>query len=57
MQSYQLEAAAEAAGYDLSAAQAAVIPAHGKCLVKTGLAISMPPGCYGRIVSPVRLSY
>ena len=38
-----------AAGYDLSAAQAAVIPAHGKCLVKTGLAISMPPGCYGRI--------
>ena len=25
-----------AAGYDLSAAQAAVVPAHGKCLVKTG---------------------
>ena len=38
-----------AAEYDLSTAQSAVIPAHGKCLVKTGLAISMPPGCYGRI--------
>ena len=38
-----------AAGYYLSASQSAVIPAHGKFLVKTGLAISMPPGCYGRI--------
>ena len=24
------------AGYDLSAAETAVVPAHGKCLVKTG---------------------
>ena len=31
-----------AAGYDLAAAQAAVIPAHGKMLVKTDLSISMP---------------
>ena len=38
-----------AAGYDLAAAQAAVVPAHGKCLVKTGLAMAMPPSCYGRI--------
>ena len=38
-----------AAGYDLAAAQAAVVPAHGKCLVKTGLAMALPPGCYGRI--------
>ena len=37
------------AGYDLAAAETAVIPAHGKCLVKTGLAIAMPPGCYGRV--------
>ena len=37
------------AGYDLSAAETAVVPAHGKCLVKTGLAIAMPPGCYGRV--------
>ena len=38
-----------AAEYDLAAAQTAVIPAHGKVLVKTGLSISMPTGCYGRI--------
>ena len=38
-----------AAGYDLAAAQNAVVPAHGKVLVKTGLSISMPTGCYGRI--------
>ena len=36
-------------GYDLAAAQAAVVPAHGKCLVKTGFAMALPPGCYGRI--------
>ena len=38
-----------AAGYNLSAAQSAVVPAHGKCLVQTGLSISLPPGCYGKI--------
>ena len=38
-----------AAGYDLAAAQSAVVPAHGKLLVKTGLSLSMPTGCYGRI--------
>ena len=37
------------AGYDLAVAEAAVVPAHGKCLVKTGLAMALPPGCYGRI--------
>ena len=37
--------------YDLSAAQAAVVPAHGKCLVKTGLKMALPTGCYGRIAS------
>ena len=31
------------------AVEAAVVPAHGKCLVKTGLEIALPPGCYGRI--------
>ena len=40
---------AGAAGYDLVAAQSAVVPAHSKCLVKTGLAIAIPPDCYGRI--------
>ena len=37
------------AGYDLSATETAVVPAHGKCLVKRGLAIAMPLGCYGCI--------
>ena len=40
---------AGAAGYDLAAAQAAVVPAHGKVLVKTGLSMALPPGCYERI--------
>ena len=38
-----------AAGYDLATAQAAVVPVHGKCLVKTGLAMALLSGCYGRI--------
>ena len=38
-----------AASYDLAAAEAAVVPAHSKCLVKTGLAMALPPDCYGRI--------
>ena len=38
-----------AAGYDLVAAQSAVVPERGKLLVKTGLSSSMPTGCYGRI--------
>ena len=38
-----------AAGYDLAASENAVVPAHGKCLVKTGLAVALPPDCYGRI--------
>ena len=37
------------AGYNLAVAQSAVVPAHGKCLVKTGLTLAMPPDCYGRI--------
>ena len=32
---------AGAAGYDLAAAESAVVPAHNKCLVKTGLAIAI----------------
>ena len=38
-----------AAGYDLAIAQNVVVPTHGKVLVKIGLSISMPTGCYGRI--------
>ena len=40
---------AGAAGYALAAVQSAVVPAHSKCLVKIGLAIAIPPDCYGRI--------
>ena len=38
-----------AAGYDMSTAQSAIVPAHGKCLVKTGVKMALPTGCYGRI--------
>ena len=39
----------ELAGYDLAVAQAAIVPAHDKWLVKTVLAIALPPNCYGRV--------
>ncbi len=38
-----------AAGYDLAAAHDCVVPANGKALVKTDLAIAVPEDCYGRI--------
>ena len=38
-----------AAGYDLCAASAGVVPRRGKALIPTDLAIAVPPGCYGRI--------
>eukprot|EP00931_Biecheleriopsis_adriatica_P115730 TRINITY_DN91493_c0_g1_i1.p1 TRINITY_DN91493_c0_g1~~TRINITY_DN91493_c0_g1_i1.p1 ORF type:complete len:383 (+),score=93.74 TRINITY_DN91493_c0_g1_i1:140-1150(+) len=38
-----------AAGFDLSAAEAAVVPAGGKAIVKTGLAIAIPANTYARI--------
>ena len=37
------------AGYDLSAAYDIVVPARGKALVMTDLAVVIPDGCYGRI--------
>ena len=45
-----------AAGYDLSAAHSAVVPARGKCLVKTGIAMAIPTGCYGRIAPRLGLA-
>ncbi|KIH86731.1 dUTP pyrophosphatase [Sporothrix brasiliensis 5110] len=38
-----------AAGYDLYAARACVIPARGKALVDTDIAMAVPAGTYGRI--------
>jgi dUTP pyrophosphatase len=38
-----------AAGYDLYAASATIIPARGKALVSTDLSIATPEGTYGRI--------
>ena len=45
-----------AAGYDLSAAHECIIPAKGKGIVKTRLAISFPPGMYARIAPRSRLA-
>lgn len=38
-----------AAGFDLSSAYAYVVPARGKALVKTDLAIAIPLNTYARI--------
>ena len=38
-----------AAGLDLSSAEAGTIEARGKAIIKTDLAISLPPGTYGRV--------
>ena len=46
-----------AARYDLAAAQVAVVPVHDKCLVKTSLAMALPPGCYGRIATRSGLAF
>ena len=43
-------ASAGAAGYDLCAAYDAVVPANGgRALVKTDVAVAVPPGTYGRV--------
>ncbi|KAF2836581.1 dUTP diphosphatase [Patellaria atrata CBS 101060] len=38
-----------AAGYDIYSAQSTTVPARGKALVETDIAIAVPPGTYGRI--------
>ena len=37
------------AGYDLYASEPAVVKSKNRALVPTGIAISVPPGTYGRI--------
>ena len=44
-----MRGSALAAGYDLSASTDIVVPARGKALVKTDLAMAIPEGHYGRI--------
>lgn len=44
-----IRGSAFAAGYDLHAAKETTVPARGKALVSTDLAIAVPPGTYGRI--------
>lgn len=42
-------ATAASAGYDLYSAVEMVVPAKGKAVVPTDLAIAVPEGCYGRV--------
>eukprot|EP01117_Protostelium_nocturnum_P008416 TRINITY_DN3007_c0_g1_i1.p1 TRINITY_DN3007_c0_g1~~TRINITY_DN3007_c0_g1_i1.p1 ORF type:complete len:149 (-),score=60.43 TRINITY_DN3007_c0_g1_i1:82-528(-) len=46
-----------AAGYDLSSAHECVVPARGKALVKTDLAIAIPEFCYGRVAPRSSLAW
>lgn len=46
-----------AAGYDLSSAYDCVVPAYGKALVKTDLAMTVPEGHYGRIAPRSSLAW
>jgi dUTP pyrophosphatase len=47
--SVPVRATAGSVGYDLAAAEAVTVPAHGQALVRTGLSLTLPDGCYGRI--------
>ena len=38
-----------AAGYDIFSVEETVVPAKGKAIVKTGIAIHVPQSTYGRI--------
>ena len=44
-----VKATSKAAGYDLSSAHDDVIPARSRKLIRTDLAMTVPPGTYGRI--------
>lgn len=37
------------AGLDLTSAYAVTVPAHGKAIIKTDLAVVLPEGTYGRV--------
>ena len=44
-----VRASSGAAGYDLCSAYDGVVPKRGKALLKTDIAIAVPPNCYGRV--------
>lgn len=44
-----VRASTHAAGYDLFAAQPATIPARGRAVVPTDIAMALPTGTYGRV--------
>ena len=46
-----------AAGYDLYAAYDTVVPARGKALVRTDIAVVLPKNCYGRIAPRSSLAW
>ena len=46
-----------AAGYDLFSAQTIIVPAKGKQLISTDIAIQLPNNCYGRIAPRSGLSW
>lgn len=46
-----------AAGLDLKSAYDVIVPKRGRCLIKTDLAVKLPPNCYGRIAPRSGLAY
>ncbi len=44
-----VRATEQAAGYDLSSVEDAIVPARDKCVINTGIKISVPPHTYGQV--------
>ncbi len=44
------------AGLDLKSAEAIVVPSKGKCIIKTGIKVAIPDGCFGLLYSRSGLS-
>jgi dUTP pyrophosphatase len=46
-----------AAGYDLSSAESCVVPARGRKLIKTDIAVAIPSGTYARVAPRSGLAF
>ena len=46
-----------AAGYDMYSSESCLVPANGKALVATDVAMSIPADCYGRVAPRSGLAY